>query len=135
VGLFFSPEAEQARDREATPEGTTLWQLLQVEENYIPAVCRVAALRIPLWWLESGRPAGQTALSVFLHQAINRCAQEGIRYPKVVLLRLKQMQRGEWSPANLDRPAVNRRGGFQSVGEFLRGEGGREPRTIEETMD
>jgi hypothetical protein len=135
MGLFFGGWEEKARDREPAADGVTLWQVLDVDERCIPPACRVAALKIPWWWAEHGRPAGRIALSVFLHGAINRCAQEGVRYPKVVLLRLKQMQRGEWKPVDYSRSAVTRRGGFQTVAEFLReGDGGYKP-SPDELMD
>ena len=138
MGIFCSPEVEKARDRENADaaEGVTLWQVLDVDERCIPLECRVAMLKIPYWWNECGRPAGKVSLSVFLHHVLNRCVQDGIRYPKVVLKRLKQMQRGEWKPGDHSRAAIMRRGGFQRVGEFLRG--GRDdwqPRTAGEAMD
>lgn len=99
MGLFFSPEIEKAREQAPAPEGVSLWQLLEVNEECIPVCCRAGAFRIALWWVEAKRPGGKTALSCFLHSALNRCKRDGVRYPKVALLRLKQMQRGEWGPA------------------------------------
>ena len=114
---FIGEHQADARDRDANaPPGITLWRLLDVDEKCLPRECRVAVLKVPFWWVESGRPAGRVGLSVFLHNAINRCTQEGIRYPKIILKRLKQAQRNEWEPADYSTAAIMRRGGFQSAG-------------------
>lgn len=120
MGLSASPGIMKARDRENAPPGLSLWQVLEIDERCIPVESRVAALKIAWWWGEYGRPAAKVVLSIFLHHAINACVREGIRYPKIVLKRLKQMQRDEWSPAGQSRSPIARRGGFMSVAEILR---------------
>ena len=44
-----------------------------------------------------GEPTEPIALGEFLDSALKFCAQMEYPYPKVFLLRLKQLQRGEWS--------------------------------------
>jgi hypothetical protein len=88
------------------------------------------------WWLEAGQPVARVELSRFLDAALKRCGREGIKYPKILLLRLRQLQRGEWQPreelARILHPDVSSgsglfcgspsgQGGFQTVREFLSG--------------
>jgi hypothetical protein len=119
---FIGEHQPDARERDANaPPGITLWQVLDIDQRCIPFGNAMGAGRIAWWWGECGRPAGKVALSVFLHHSINRCVKDGVRYPKIVLKRLKEMQRGEWEPRDYSAAAIMRRGGFQSAGEIMRG--------------
>jgi hypothetical protein len=76
----------------------TLLDLLDLDGSCLPIDTRSAAFRVSTWWVECGRSVDRVGLSCFLDSSLKRCCKEGMRYPKIFLLRLKQLQRGEWSP-------------------------------------
>jgi len=73
----------------------TLAEILEIDATRIPADCRFAMGYLERRWRELGSPTGVEALTELLDKAICFCADNELRYPKVLLLRLKQMQRGE----------------------------------------
>lgn len=49
-------------------------------------------------WQEAGEPGEPKQLVRFLDSQLERCVMLQVRYPKVLLLRLGQLRRGEWKP-------------------------------------
>jgi hypothetical protein len=74
----------------------TLTQILAIDETRIPPSCRFAMSYVERRWRECGSPTGVEALRDMLDKALRFCADNELRYPKVLLLRLKQLERGEW---------------------------------------
>lgn len=75
-----------------------LLEVLRVDRRKLPHDTAQAALYCETCWAECGRPLRPPDLAEFLDGALKSCAKQGLRYPKVFLLRLKQLQRGEWPP-------------------------------------
>jgi hypothetical protein len=75
-----------------------LLDLLEVNRDRIPHKSLQAVRYLQRRWEECGCPAKPAPLQEILDKAINFCPSVGLIYPKVILLRLKQMQRGEWAP-------------------------------------
>jgi hypothetical protein len=113
-----------------------LTEVLEINNNHVPFTGSRGMFCASRWWLEAGQPVERVALSCFLDDTLKRCAKEGIRYPKILLLRLKQLQRHEWEPreeltrifhpnfssgSGLFFGSSSGRGGFQTVTEFLSG--------------
>jgi len=78
-----------------------LLDLLEVNKDRLPSDTQRAASYIERAWLEARRPTEPEALAHFLDGRLRFCSENGFRYPRVLLLRLKQLQRGEWSPRTL----------------------------------
>lgn len=76
-----------------------LLEVLEINPQKLPKKCTRAVNVVRGQWVERGQPVDGTALAEFLDQAIDFCKQMELTYPKVLLLRLKQLQRGEWQPA------------------------------------
>jgi hypothetical protein len=74
----------------------TLAETLGIDETRIPPSCHFALAYAERRWQELGSPTDVEALAKMLDTAIRFCADNELRYPKVLLLRLKQLQRGEW---------------------------------------
>ncbi|MBZ5561142.1 MAG: hypothetical protein LAP13_01835 [Acidobacteriia bacterium] len=72
------------------------FELLEVDREKLPRHTAEAADKCEEQWEECGRPTNPQRLARFLSDALRSCTEEGLRYPKVLLLRLKQLQRGEW---------------------------------------
>ena len=77
---------------------TDLLDTLEVNRKWIPPDCWPAVRFCGRAWDESGCPTTPAALMAFLDQALSQCARTGRHYPKILLKRLKQLQRGEWGP-------------------------------------
>jgi hypothetical protein len=73
-----------------------LLELLEVDRERLPRHTEEAMDYCEECWEERGRPTDPQHLAKFLDGALRFCAEAGLRYPKVLLLRLKQLQRGEW---------------------------------------
>lgn len=73
-----------------------LLDLLHVDRASLPRYVAQAVESCEEEWEERGRPSDPQRLARFLDEALRSCTQQGVRYPKVLLLRLKQLQRGEW---------------------------------------
>jgi len=74
----------------------TLTQILAIDETRIPPSCQLGLAYVERRWQELGSPTGVEALRDMLDKALRFCADNELRYPKVLLLRLKQLERGEW---------------------------------------
>ena len=75
-----------------------LLRQLHVNPKMLPPDSAKAVSFCEALWKEHGRPYDPRLLEEFLDDALHRCAGVVLRYPKVFLLRLKQLQRGEWPP-------------------------------------
>ena len=75
-----------------------LLEVLEINPEKLPNRCTRAVNVVRGQWVERGQPMDGTALAQFLDQALDFCKQMELGYPKVLLLRLKQLQRGEWRP-------------------------------------
>jgi hypothetical protein len=76
-----------------------LLDLLEVNRDRLPTRTAESVKYLQARWREVGRPTEPGPLQEFLDDALNFCCGVGYTYPKVFLLRLKQLQRGEWKPA------------------------------------
>ena len=74
----------------------TLLQLLDINRDRIPRKSLRCTEYFENRWIELGQPVEVESLMSFLDFTINFCEGVGFKYPKVILLRLKQMQRREW---------------------------------------
>ncbi len=77
----------------------TLAELLEIDATRIPAACRFAMTYLERRWQELASPTRAEPLQQMLDDSIDFCTKNGVCYPKIVLLRLKQLQRREWSPS------------------------------------
>jgi hypothetical protein len=75
-----------------------LIEVLEVNRDRLPSATKRAVDYLQRYWAERGSPSGAEPLEKFLDDAIRFCPTVGFRYPKVFLLRLKQLQRHEWQP-------------------------------------
>jgi hypothetical protein len=76
-----------------------LLELLEVDRNRIPRCTEGAVKYLDRSWTAAGRPTEPDRLAEFLDRGLKFCPTVGWRYPKVMLLRLKQLQRRQWAPA------------------------------------
>jgi hypothetical protein len=107
----------------------SLIALLQIEERCLALHTRVAMFRMGHWWAEQDKPTERVALSIFLDGCLKRCQEQGVTYPKIVLKRLKQLQRGEWEPHDTrvrERGHTPRDGGWDFGGGMSPGHRARE---------
>ena len=79
-------------------DGSELLDILEVDSGRVPHNTSRALVYLCAAWIERGRPMEAGALADFLDDKLKFCTDVGFRYPKVFLLRLKQLQRGEWGP-------------------------------------
>jgi len=75
-----------------------LLELLEANRDRLPGGTERAVKYIERRWVESNQPCERKALADFLDQALKFCKEQELRYPRVYLLRLKQLQRDEWTP-------------------------------------
>jgi hypothetical protein len=75
-----------------------LLDVLEVRRDRLPSKTAKAVGYAIEHWDEVGRPSTPEALSAFLDQVLKFCTDLEYRYPKVLLLKLKQLQRGEFKP-------------------------------------
>jgi len=75
-----------------------LLEILEVDRNRLPAKSVAATRYIEGRWVEKEKPQTREALTEFLDGVISFCAKAGFFYPKILLKRLKQLQRGQWLP-------------------------------------
>lgn len=76
----------------------TLLELLEANTDRLPARAGRAIDFLERSWAEKGRPLEPDALRKVLDSGLKFCSEVELHYPKFFLLRLKQLQRGEWQP-------------------------------------
>ena len=74
-----------------------LFELLEVDPHRLPRHTLPAVHYCERAWQERCKPTEARYLVDFLDEALRSCTEAGLRYPRVLLLRLKQLQRGEWT--------------------------------------
>jgi hypothetical protein len=72
-----------------------LVELLDINPNALPSSTDEAVADSETQWRSAGKPSAPGPLEEFLDSQLRRCTRCGLHYPKVFLLRLKQLQRGE----------------------------------------
>lgn len=95
---FESEESEKGVQNAYRPD-LTLKSVLDIEEKYFKTSRdRKGFQWLCVQWCEAGCPVECKLLEKFLDSKLSAMARDGIRYPRVALLRLKELQRGEFSP-------------------------------------
>ena len=69
-------------------------ELLEVNRDRLPKRTQEAVNYMERRWLEAGSPSEAKGLTEFLDRALKFCTEVEFHYPRVFLLRLKQLQRG-----------------------------------------
>jgi|SRR5215470_14563103 len=75
----------------------TLTGTLRIEERYLQFEDLQALAYCEKRWQEEGRPATRWEMVNFIERMLQELQQNGIGYPKVLLLRKKEMQRRTFS--------------------------------------
>jgi hypothetical protein len=75
-----------------------LLEVLEVGHDRLPRRTARAVAYLQRAWEQAGQPTKPEALTDFLDSRLRFCTQQELQYPKVFLLRLKQLQRSEWFP-------------------------------------
>jgi hypothetical protein len=75
-----------------------LLELLEVNRDRLPKRTEGAVRYLHRRWVELGEPREPKVLADFLDGVLRFCPIVGFVYPKILLKRLKQLQRGEWFP-------------------------------------
>lgn len=88
-----------------------LLDLLTINRRSLPRDTTQAVKYCCAHWEECGQPTDAPRLAEFLDGVLKYCADAGLRYPKVLLLRLKQLQCGEWPVEELKRDEDSVRNG------------------------
>ena len=78
-----------------------LLDILEVNRERLPKKSTSAVAYGERRWEEKGKPTDRKTLAEFLDDLLRFCAGVGLHYPRVFLLRLKQLQRREWSPGGV----------------------------------
>jgi hypothetical protein len=78
-----------------------LLDLLEVDRDHLYHRDRFAASYCGDRWHEAGNPTEPKVLADFLDRSLKACVDLGLHYPSVLLKRLKQLQRGVWTPQSL----------------------------------
>jgi hypothetical protein len=100
--------------------GATLADVLHIDSRFIPEADSFGWSTIQRLWWSCERPYAPKVLKKFLNESIYACMLKKIRYPKVVLRRLKDLQRflegrGPWPPDDERRSAA----GFETVRDIV----------------
>lgn len=76
----------------------TLQQLLDIEKKLVEDDERAGLLLAELIWTKNGEPRNVQRLVLVLETIIKECVRTETRYPRVILKRKKEMERGSWKP-------------------------------------
>ncbi len=79
----------------------TLIRLLEIDIKLLPDESQLSVEIAERVWAEHGRPTKGPDLIEALEGAIQACGRDSVRYPPILLKRKKELERGEWSPAEL----------------------------------
>ena len=77
--------------------GRKLFEVLEGNPTFLKETSQVWRF-IERIFVERGRPEDCDGLLSVLEDAMNRCKMMHFTYPKFVLFRKKQLERGEWQP-------------------------------------
>ncbi len=75
-----------------------LLDVLEINRNGLPRGTLSAVRFCGSLWDQLGCPNTRELLTAFLDEALKACVEHELRYPKIFLKRLKQLQRNEWQP-------------------------------------
>ena len=75
----------------------TLTETLRIEERYLQFEDLRAMAYCERRWQEDGRPATRWGMFSFIERMLRELQQTGVGYPKVLLLRKKEIQRGTFA--------------------------------------
>ena len=91
----------------------TLTKALGIDENLLEPETKEAMQVAERIWQGRGSPRESNALLAALEEALTACQKSATRYPRVLLLRKKQIQRGEFflEPPRADDGACKLCGG------------------------
>jgi hypothetical protein len=81
----------------------TLTSLLEINTQFVEPDDERALLIAERRWSTRGSPCNPKALCESLEETLRHLTKQGIHYPKILLLRKKQLQRGTWKPE--DQPS------------------------------
>jgi len=81
----------------------TLTQTLQIKERFLKFEDMRALNYVERRWKEEGCPAERWQMINFIERMLQELQQNGIGYPKVLLLRKKEMQRRTFVPCEESR--------------------------------
>jgi hypothetical protein len=76
----------------------TLTSLLEIDRRLLAYDDERPLNLAEIVWLERGSPRDPQSLTETLEAILQRLQSQGIYYPKILLLRKKQLQRGAWAP-------------------------------------
>lgn len=85
-----------------------LLETLEVDPDWLPRENWKAVKLCGRAWDQLGCPTERVALIGFLDQVIQLCVEYHLRYPKIFLKRLKQLQRHEWHPPHPARSRMQK---------------------------
>lgn len=74
----------------------TLTRLLGIDRKMLPEDSERALYLAEAIWQRAGCPTEPGELAEALEEVLVRCVAEGVPYPAVLLLRKRQLQRGDW---------------------------------------
>jgi hypothetical protein len=93
----------------------TLTSFLEIDKNLLPYEDERGMRMAEHIWQEQGSPCDHGSLLRVLEVILQRLPAEGIYYPKVILLRKKQMQRGQWTPRTIAGGSTTKVGNIDGV--------------------
>src|SRR5215471_18087928 len=85
----------------------TLTETLQIKERYLQSQDLRALEYCEKRWRQDGRPATKWEMVNFIEGMLRELQQNGIGYPKVLLLRKKEIQRGTFTPQSSEETSVS----------------------------
>jgi hypothetical protein len=121
MSLFDGSSPIDASVPAAAPMGATLADVLHVDSRFIGEFDQFGWATIMRLWNACERPYAPEVLKKFLNESIYALTLKKIRYPKILLRRLKELQahlegKGQWPPEDERRSAS----GFESVRDIVR---------------
>jgi hypothetical protein len=86
----------------------TLTRLLEIKLSFLPYQEEKVLSVADRIWREHGAPTDPEPLSEAIEAALRYCVEEGITYPRILLKRKKQLQRGAWKPNLQSHPLATK---------------------------
>ena len=105
LASFLSTDADMTKQMPRKEErNMLLWDLLEIRMDEIPRRCKDSLIQLNSLYHAQGAPIDLDKLIEILDYGIAQCEESGLNYPKIVLKRLWQMRRGEWTPTEEKLP-------------------------------
>lgn len=86
----------------------TLTRLLEIDRNLLEPEAERGLALAETWWVQNGSPREPGPLCQFLETVLQRCKETGVCYPRIVLRRKKELERGTWRPSAASPSAASR---------------------------